>query len=97
MNVTHSTKVNSVGNTSDIVEGVEVREGKKSWIQQTHHCAILSPHHAESANTPGPGAYSPEEVTMNKPSAPKFSMGIRHSEYISPLIFDIQDKPDIQD
>ena len=48
----------------------------------------------KSTNTPGPGAYSPEKVTLNKPSAPKYSMGIRHSEYISPLIFDIRDKPD---
>ena len=72
---------------------VEVREARS----QTHVIVPTSPHHAESTNNPGPGAYSPEKVTMNKPSAPKFSMGIRHSEYISPLIFDIRDKPNTVD
>ena len=68
----------------------------RGWEILTRHCNIPPSQRAESTNNPGPGVYSPEKVTVNKPSAPKFSMGIRHSEYISPLIFDIRDKPDIQ-
>ncbi|KAM9292265.1 protein CIMAP1D-like [Gastrophryne carolinensis] len=39
--------------------------------------------------TPGPGAYSPEKVTKNKGRAPAFSIGIRHSEYTTPLIIEV--------
>ena len=35
---------------------------------------------------PGPGAYCPEKVTANLPRAPQYTTGIRHSEYITPLI-----------
>jgi len=35
---------------------------------------------------PGPGAHYPEHVTINKKSVPNYSMGIRHSEYITPFI-----------
>lgn len=37
---------------------------------------------------PGPGAHSPERVTINKPHLPQFSFGIRHSEYMLPNIQD---------
>ncbi|XP_041452690.1 LOW QUALITY PROTEIN: outer dense fiber protein 3-like [Lytechinus variegatus] len=40
----------------------------------------------DSTRKPGPGAHSPEKVTVTKKSAPKSSFGIRHSEYITPLI-----------
>lgn len=33
--------------------------------------------------TPGPNAYDSQRVTFNLRSAPKFSMGIRHSEFCS--------------
>ncbi|XP_003387090.2 PREDICTED: outer dense fiber protein 3-like [Amphimedon queenslandica] len=39
---------------------------------------------------PGPGAYSPERVYLNKTQAPRFSMGIRHSEFITPLILEVR-------
>uniref|UniRef100_A0A8C5LRC1 CIMAP1 family member D n=1 Tax=Leptobrachium leishanense TaxID=445787 RepID=A0A8C5LRC1_9ANUR len=39
--------------------------------------------------TPGPGAHSPEKVSGYKNRAPGFSMGIRHSEYTTPLIIDV--------
>lgn len=39
---------------------------------------------------PGPGAYSPERVYLNKSQAPRFSMGIRHSEFITPLILEVR-------
>ena len=44
---------------------------------------------ADSHSTPGPGAYTPEQVNVNKRSAPKYSLGIRHSEYITPLILEV--------
>ncbi|KAG8440133.1 hypothetical protein GDO86_006071 [Hymenochirus boettgeri] len=40
---------------------------------------------------PGPGAYSPEKVLFSRHQAPNFSFGIRHSEYVAPLIVDIAD------
>ncbi|XP_063313410.1 protein CIMAP1D [Pelobates fuscus] len=39
--------------------------------------------------TPGPGAHSPEKASSHKSRAPAFSMGIRHSEYTTPLIIDV--------
>lgn len=43
----------------------------------------------DSHSTPGPGAYTPEQVNVNKRSAPKHSLGIRHSEYVTPLILEV--------
>jgi hypothetical protein len=40
---------------------------------------------------PGPGAHSPERVTITKRSAPQPSFGIRHSDYTTPLIIDVCD------
>lgn len=45
----------------------------------------------DATKKPGPGAHRPENVTANKPKAPAFSMGIRHSEYLTPLIVDVPD------
>ncbi|XP_027048876.1 outer dense fiber protein 3-like isoform X2 [Pocillopora damicornis] len=36
---------------------------------------------------PGPGQHSPEKVVYNKPTAPKFSFGIRHSDYMTVPLF----------
>jgi len=47
--------------------------------------------YTDSTKKPGPGAYSPEKVSVNKPSAPKFSLGIRHSEYVTPVIIEVRD------
>uniref|UniRef100_A0A8B9X503 Ciliary microtubule associated protein 1A n=1 Tax=Bos mutus grunniens TaxID=30521 RepID=A0A8B9X503_BOSMU len=33
---------------------------------------------------PGPGAHSPEKVTMTRPCAPVVSFGIKHSDYMTP-------------
>ncbi|XP_044311845.1 outer dense fiber protein 3-like protein 2 [Varanus komodoensis] len=38
--------------------------------------------------TPGPGAHSPEKVTAHRPRAPSYSLGVRHSEYLMPLVLD---------
>lgn len=40
----------------------------------------------DSTVKPGPGSHKPEGVTANRRQAPAFSFGIRHSEYIAPLI-----------
>lgn len=45
----------------------------------------------DSTRKPGPGAYSPEKVYVNKRKAPSFSLGIRHSEFVTPLILDVSD------
>ncbi|XP_013395447.1 outer dense fiber protein 3 [Lingula anatina] len=42
----------------------------------------------DSTQKPGPGAHSPEKFFPHKRTNPKFSFGIRHSEYIAPLIVD---------
>ncbi|KAK2842167.1 hypothetical protein Q5P01_012367 [Channa striata] len=42
----------------------------------------------ESTNKPGPGAHYPEQVTFTRAKAPSFSFGVRHSDYILPLIAD---------
>ncbi|XP_064629636.1 ciliary microtubule associated protein 1A-like [Lineus longissimus] len=40
----------------------------------------------DNTRTPGPGAHSPEKVRINNRLAPAFSFGVRHSEYLTPLI-----------
>lgn len=45
----------------------------------------------DSTRKPGPGAHSPEKVYINKRRAPAVTMGIRHSEFITPLIVEVAD------
>lgn len=45
----------------------------------------------DATKKPGPGAHRPENVVLNKPKAAAFSMGVRHSDYLTPLIVDIPD------
>ena len=45
----------------------------------------------DGTRKPGPGAHSPEKVWANKKRAPAVSMGIRHSEFITPLIIEVSD------
>ena len=52
---------------------------------------IPPPPPPDSTRKPGPGAYSPEKVHVNKPTQPKFSLGIRHSEYVTPLIIEVRE------
>ncbi|XP_071167269.1 ciliary microtubule associated protein 1A-like [Mytilus galloprovincialis] len=40
----------------------------------------------DAVKKPGPGAHRPENVYINKAIPPKHSIGIRHSEYVCPLI-----------
>ena len=39
----------------------------------------------DQTKKPGPGAHSPEKVTINRTQAAKFSFGIRHSDYVAPF------------
>jgi len=43
----------------------------------------------DSTQKPGPGAHRPEDVYITKRQAPSFSLGIRHSEFTTPLIIDV--------
>ena len=68
----------------------KIRKG--GWL----HVLLQSFNHGflyftDSTQKPGPGAHSPEKVELNKPAAPKFSLGIRHSEFVTPLIIDVTD------
>uniref|UniRef100_A0AAY5E8Y2 Uncharacterized protein n=1 Tax=Electrophorus electricus TaxID=8005 RepID=A0AAY5E8Y2_ELEEL len=45
----------------------------------------------DKTKKPGPGAHCPEQVTMTRPQAPRFSFGVPHSEFITQLIVDISD------
>ncbi|XP_033108860.1 outer dense fiber protein 3-like [Anneissia japonica] len=45
----------------------------------------------DSTQKPGPGAHSPEKVYVNKRKYPSHSLGIRHSEFVCPLIIDVTD------
>ncbi|XP_077328950.1 ciliary microtubule associated protein 1A-like [Lithobates pipiens] len=45
----------------------------------------------DTTQKPGPGTYSPEKVFLSRPQAPQISFGIRHSEYVAPLIVDVED------
>ena len=40
----------------------------------------------DKTRKPGPGTHYPEHVRINKKSVPKYSMGIKHSEYITPMM-----------
>ncbi|CAL1575784.1 unnamed protein product [Knipowitschia caucasica] len=42
-----------------------------------------------ATTVPGPGAYSPEKAYLHLPARPAFTMGIRHSEFVTPLVVDV--------
>ncbi|XP_029982824.1 outer dense fiber protein 3-like protein 2a [Sphaeramia orbicularis] len=44
-----------------------------------------------SSSIPGPGTYSPEKFYMHLPKPPSFTLGIRHSEFVTPLVVDVVD------
>lgn len=45
----------------------------------------------DATKKPGPGEYNPEKVTANKARAPAYSLGIRHSEFVTPLVLNVSD------
>jgi len=42
----------------------------------------------DTTQKPGPGAHKPENVIIHKNKKPEYSFGIRHSQYLAPLIVD---------
>ncbi|XP_017261243.1 outer dense fiber protein 3-B [Kryptolebias marmoratus] len=46
---------------------------------------------SEDTGKPGPGAHYPERVTFTRAKAPSFTFGVRHSQYISPLIVNMNE------
>lgn len=46
---------------------------------------------ADATKKPGPGAHCPERCSATQRKAPAYSLGIRHSEFICPLIIDVSD------
>lgn len=44
-----------------------------------------------SSAIPGPGTYSPEKSYMHLPKPPSYTIGVRHSEFVTPLVVDIVD------
>jgi len=45
----------------------------------------------DSTQKPGPGAHSPEKIWVNRRKPAQFSFGIRHSQYVTPIIVDVWD------
>lgn len=45
----------------------------------------------DGTRKPGPGAHSPEKVNVNKKKYPSYSLGIKHSDFVCPLIIDVTD------
>lgn len=46
-----------------------------------------------SSAIPGPGTYSPEKFHVHLPKPPSFTLGVRHSEFVTPLVVDVVDWP----
>uniref|UniRef100_A0A3Q3WH87 Uncharacterized protein n=1 Tax=Mola mola TaxID=94237 RepID=A0A3Q3WH87_MOLML len=40
---------------------------------------------------PGPGTYSPEKFHVHLPRQPSYTLGVRHSEFVTPLVVDVVD------
>ncbi|KAM4624882.1 outer dense fiber protein 3-like protein 2a [Polymixia lowei] len=47
--------------------------------------------HSASDTIPGPGTHSPEKVQIHLPKPPSFTLGVRHSEFVTPLVVDVVD------
>lgn len=45
----------------------------------------------DATQKPGPGAHCPEQCSATRRRAPAYSLGIRHSEFVCPLIIDVSD------
>ncbi|XP_010884684.1 outer dense fiber protein 3-like protein 2a [Esox lucius] len=46
---------------------------------------------SDQSQKPGPGTHSPEKVLLHLPRPPSYSLGIRHSEFVTPLVVDVLD------
>ncbi|XP_030290135.1 outer dense fiber protein 3-like protein 2b [Sparus aurata] len=45
----------------------------------------------DATKKPGPGTYNPERVIAHKARAPAYSLGVRHSEFVTPLVVNVSD------
>ncbi|KAM7002139.1 ciliary microtubule associated protein 1B [Tautogolabrus adspersus] len=61
------------------------------YMQKPPHFSMIGRNFTprDSTKKPGPGAHYPERVTNTRAKAPSFSFGLRHSQYIAPLIEDV--------
>ncbi|XP_046903334.1 outer dense fiber protein 3-like protein 2a isoform X2 [Hypomesus transpacificus] len=50
-----------------------------------------TPRPSNAASIPGPGTHSPEKVLAHLPRPPSFTLGIRHSEFVTPLVVHVSD------
>ncbi|XP_074534099.1 ciliary microtubule associated protein 1B [Halichoeres trimaculatus] len=59
-----------------------------SYMQKPPHFSMTGRNFTPGDLTqkPGPGAHYPERVSNTRPKAPSFSFGLRHSQYIAPII-----------
>ncbi|XP_013384679.1 outer dense fiber protein 3 [Lingula anatina] len=64
-----------------------------TWRNKAPIYGLQSRHYMPGDTTvkPGPGAHRPERVTVHKPTPPKHSLGVRHSEFVCPLIVPCSD------
>lgn len=46
---------------------------------------------SDATRKPGPGTHSSEKVVAHLPRPPSYSLGIRHSEFVTPLVVDVLD------
>ncbi|MGH0181753.1 UNVERIFIED_CONTAM: hypothetical protein FKN15_024401 [Acipenser sinensis] len=46
---------------------------------------------SDATKKPGPGTHSPEKVTVHRPRPPAYSLGVRHSEFVTPLVIGTSD------
>lgn len=63
------------------------------YKQESPHYSMLGRNvmPGDSTNKPGPGAHKPEMVKLNRPQAPGYSFGIKHTPYEAPLIVEVND------
>lgn len=52
---------------------------------------LLTIVYADSTLKPGPGAHNTAKTDVVSRKAPSYSLGVRHSEYLCPLIIDVTD------
>ncbi|XP_040824408.1 outer dense fiber protein 3-like protein 1 [Ochotona curzoniae] len=56
-----------------------------------HRMAERFAYPLDHTTRPGPGSHNVQQVTVHKPRTPAFSMGVRHSAHLCPLVVDIRD------
>ncbi|XP_052792027.1 outer dense fiber protein 3-like [Mya arenaria] len=61
------------------------------YMNKAPHYSLRSRNYmpVDNVQKPGPGAHCPETVKINRSLAPKYSLGVRHSEFVCPFIADI--------